>query len=308
MGNGHRQNRLGEAIAFAMKPAPFEYVRPASLDEACAALAADESVVIAGGQTLIPMLAMRLARPARLVDIARISGLAGIRDERDGVVVGATTRQVEAERSAIIAERVPLLARALPFVGHAPTRNRGTLGGSVANADPAAEIPLVLVTLGGTVVVRDAGQTQEIAAEEFVLGPMMTALASGALVIALRFPVWASGRIGVGFHEVSTRASDFAFAAAAAQVCLDASGRCTRCAIGIGAATPRPMRLDALANKLVGSTLADTDIRAAVADAVAELEIMVDSHASPDYRRRAAKALAVRALTDARDAARGVRA
>ena len=288
-----------------MKPAPFDYVRPASIDEACAALAADESVAIAGGQTLIPMLAMRLARPARLVDIARIPGLAGIREETDAVVTGATTRQVEAERSAIIARRVPLLAGGLPFVGHAPTRNRGTLGGSVANADPAAENPLVLVTLGGSVVVRETGQTHEIAAQEFVLGPMMTALANGALVVALRFPAWSSGRIGVGFHEVSTRASDFAFAAAAAQVALDASGQCTRCAIGIGAATPRPVRLDGLAEKLIGSTLDDTDIRAAVADAVDELEIMVDSHASPDYRRRAAKALAVRALTDARDAARG---
>ena len=288
-----------------MKPVAFEYVRPASIDEACAALAADESVVIAGGQTLIPILAMRLARPARLIDIARIPGLAGIREEADAVVIGATTRQVDAERSAIIARRVPLLARALPSVGHAPTRNRGTLGGSVANADPAAEIPLVLVTLGGSVVVRDTAQTQEIAADEFVLGPMMAALASGALVIALRFPVWTSGRIGVGFHEISTRASDFAFAAVAAQVALDASGRCTRCAIGIGAATPQPMRLDALANKLVGSTLADTDIRFAIADAIDALDIMVNSHASPEYRRRAAKALAVRALTDARDAARG---
>ena len=289
-----------------MKPAPFDYVRPASIDEACAALAVEESVVIAGGQTLIPILAMRLARPARLVDIARIPGLAGIREEGDAVVIGATTRQVEAERSAVIAARVPLLARALPFVGHAPTRNRGTLGGSVANADPAAEIPLVLVTLGGGVAVRDGRTTQEIAAQEFVLGPMMTALATGALVVGLRFPVWPDRRIGVGFHEVSTRASDFAFAAAAAQIALDASGRCTKCAIGIGAATPRPVRLDALATKLIGSTLDDTDIRAGAADAVAELEIMVDSHASPDYRRRAAKALAVRALTDARDAARGV--
>jgi CO/xanthine dehydrogenase FAD-binding subunit len=288
-----------------MKPAPFDYVRPASIDEACAALAADESVVIAGGQTLIPMLAMRLARPARLVDIARIPGLAGIREETDAIVIGATTRQVEAERSAMIDSRVPLLAQALPFVGHAPTRNRGTLGGSVANADPAAEIPLVLVTLDGSVVVRDGGKTQEIAAQDFALGPMMTALASGGLVMALRFPCWTSGRIGVGFHEVSTRASDFAFAAAAAQVALDAAGRCTKCAIGIGAATPRPVRLDEVAKMLIGSTLDDTDIGAAVADAVAELEIMVDSHASPDYRRRAAKALAVRALTDARDAARG---
>ncbi len=288
-----------------MKPVPFDYIRPASINEACAALAADESVVIAGGQTLIPMLAMRLARPARLIDIARIPELAGIREEADTVVIGATTRQVEAERSAVVARRVPLLARALPFVGHMPTRNRGTLGGSVANADPAAEIPLVLVTLGGSAVVRELGGMHEIAAQDFVLGPMMTALASGALVIWLRFPVWNGGRVGVGFHEISTRASDFAFAAAAAQVALDASGRCAACTIGIGAATPRPVRLATVAGKLMGSTLADADIRAVVADAIDELEMMVDTHASPDYRRRAAKALAVRALSDARDAARG---
>ena len=289
-----------------MKPAPFDYVRPVSIDEACAALAADESVVIAGGQTLIPMLAMRLARPARLIDIARIPGLAGIREEADAVVTGATTRQVDAERSAIIARRVPLLARALPFVGHAPTRNRGTLGGSVVRMPTRRRKSRWRWSRSAAALwCARSAQTQEIAAQEFLLGPMMTALASGALVVALRFPCWTGGRIGVGFHEVSTRASDFAFAAAAVQVALDASGRCTRCAIGIGAATPRPVRLDGLAEKLIGSTLDDTDIRAAVADAVDELEIMVDSHASPDYRRRAAKALAVRALSDARDAARG---
>ena len=287
-----------------MKPVPFDYVRPASLDEACAALAHDDSVIIAGGQTLIPMLAMRLARPARLVDIARIPGLAGIREENGTVVIGATTRQVEAERSTLIARCVPLLARALPFVGHAPTRNRGTVGGSVANADPAAEIPLVLVTLGGTVVVRDAARTRAITAHDFFLGPMMTALPNAAVVTALRFPVWSDGRIGVGFHEIATRASDFAFVAAAAQVALDASGVCVACAVGVGGATPVPRRLDDAAETLIGTALTQAEIRAAVTEACDKLEIMIDTHASPDYRRRAAKALAVRALADAREAAR----
>jgi carbon-monoxide dehydrogenase medium subunit len=287
-----------------MKPAPFEYVRASSLDEACAALAQDDSVVIAGGQTLIPMLAMRLARPARLVDIARIPGLAGIREQAGAIVIGATTRQAEAERSALIAQRLPLLAKALPFVGHAPTRNRGTVGGSVANADPAAEIPLVLVTLAGTIVLRDAARTHEIAADDFFLGPMMTALPPAAVVTELCFPVWSGARTGVAFHEVSTRASDFAFAAAAAQVSLDAAGRCTKCAIGIGGATPVPRRLDAAANKLIGSTLTDADVRAAVTAGIADIEIMIDAHASPPYRRRAATTLAIRALAEARDAAR----
>lgn len=286
-----------------MKPVPFDYVRPISIDEACAALAQDDSVIIAGGQTLIPMLAMRLARPARLVDIARIPDLAGIREHDGAVVIGATTRQVEAERSAVIARRVPLLAKALPFVGHAPTRNRGTLGGSVANADPAAEIPLVLVTLAGTVVFRDVAGTHQIAAQDFFLGPMMTALPRAAVVTALRFPVWAGEHIGIGFQEISTRASDFAFAAAAAQVALDPSGRCTACAIGVGGATPVPTRLDAVADALTGSAIADADIATALTHALKKIEIMIDSHASPDYRRRAAKALAARALVEARDAA-----
>jgi len=287
-----------------MKPAPFEYVRATSIGNACAALAQDESVIIAGGQTLIPMLAMRLARPARLVDIARIPGLAGIREHADAIVIGATTRQVEAEHSTLIGRRLPLLAKALPFVGHAPTRNRGTVGGSVANADPAAEIPLVLVTLAGTVVLCDAAGTHTIAADNFFLGPMMTAIPAAAVLTELRFPVWTGARIGVAFEEISTRASDFAFAAAAAQVSLDAAGRCLACTIGIGGATLVPRRLDAAVNQLVGSALSDADVRTAVTSAIADIEIMIDVHASPDYRRRAATALAIRALGEARDAAR----
>ena len=148
-----------------MKPVPFDYVRPQSIEEACAALARDDSVIIAGGQTLMPMLAMRLARPASTRRHRAHSRARRHSRGRTGVVViGATTRQVEAERSALVARRVPLLAKALPLVGHAPTRNRGTVGGSVANADPAAEIPLVLVTLAGTVVVRDVTRTRAIAA------------------------------------------------------------------------------------------------------------------------------------------------
>jgi carbon-monoxide dehydrogenase medium subunit len=290
-----------------MKPVPFDYVRPQSIAEACAALAREDSVIIAGGQTLIPMLAMRLARPACLVDIVRIAGLAGIREEDRAVVIGATTRQTEAEYSDIVARRVPLLAKALPFVGHAPIRNRGTVGGSVANADPAAEIPLVLVTLAGTILLRDAAGTRAIAAHDFFLGPMMTAIPTGAILTALRFPVWAGERIGVAFHEISTRQSDFALAAAAAQVSLDADGRCLACAVGIGGATPVPTRLDAAVEDLIGSTLTDDDIRAALAAAIDTVEIMVDTHASPDYRRRAANALALRAIAQARDAARQVR-
>lgn len=287
-----------------MKPAPFEYIRPRSVDEVCALLADDaDASIIAGGQTLVPMMAMRLARPSRLIDIARIPELHGIRDDGAGVAIGATTRQVEAEESAIVAGRVPLLAKALPWVGHAATRSRGTIGGSVANADPAAEIPLVLVTLGGDIVLRDPVGARTIAAEDFFVGPMMTAMSAGSCVTEIRFPVWSEGRIGVGFQEISARRSDFALAAAATQVALDYGGRCRACAVGVGGATAVPVSLDTEA--LIGSALSDAEIDEAVRGATDTLEIMSGPHASDGYRRRAARVLAVRALREARDQARG---
>src|SRR5689334_22568623 len=210
-----------------MKAAPFEYVRPESVEEACACLAADaDAAIIAGGQTLVPMMAMRLARPSRLVDIARIPGLHGLRRQADAIVIGAATRQVTAAESAIIAKDAPLLAAALPFVVPSTPRHRGTVGASVANADPAAEIPLVLATLQGQVVLRDGAAVRSVAAAEFFLGPMMTALRHGCCITEIHFPVWEHGRIGVGFEEVSARRSDFALVAAAAQVALDQAGRC----------------------------------------------------------------------------------
>src|SRR5882757_4488675 len=227
-----------------MKSAPFDYVRPASLAEACALLAADEDArVIAGGQTLVPMLAMRLARPARLIDILRLPELAGIREEKDAVVVGATTRQAQAERDPVIRASVPLLAQVLPWFGHPPTRNRGTIGGSIANADPSAEIPLAAVTLGAEILLATVQGARSVPADDFFIGAMLTTLGPGDCVSAIRFPVWPHKRIGVGFFEISTRRSDFAFAAAAAQVALDDEDRCIEVALGIGGVGDRPLRL-----------------------------------------------------------------
>ena len=287
-----------------MKAAAFEYARPASLAEACALLAADEEArPISGGQTLVPMMAMRLARPTLLVDISRLPELAGISLHGGMVVIGAATRQAVAQANQLVASAIPLLARALPFVGHTPTRNRGTVGGSVANADPAAEIPLVLITLGGAVRVQTTQGAKTIAADDFLEGPMMTSLPEAGILVALEFPVWEDARIGVGFHEISARQSDFAYVSAAAQVALDENGVCTRCAIGIGAAAPAPVRLDSAMQALTGSRLSSGQIRAALAPAIDAMEIMVDSHATPAYRRRVALTLAARALEQARDEA-----
>jgi CO/xanthine dehydrogenase FAD-binding subunit len=282
-----------------MKPAPFDYVRPGTLAEACALLAGDEDArLIAGGQTLVPMLAMRLARPARLIDILRLPELAGIREERGAVVVGATTRQAHAERDPVIRASVPMLARVLPWVGHPPTRNRGTVGGSIANADPSAEIPLVAVTLSADIMLATPDGPTSMPADDFFIGPMLTTIGLGECVSAIRFPVWPQPRIGVGFFEISARRSDFAFVAAAAQVALDEEGRCLDAALGVGGVGDRPLRLDV--SSLAGTELDAASIAEAVNAASADLEAMSDLHASAAYRRRVARVLCIRALEQAR--------
>jgi CO/xanthine dehydrogenase FAD-binding subunit len=285
-----------------MKPAPFDYVRPSSLAEVCELLADDvDARVIAGGQTLVPMLAMRLARPARLIDILRLPELAGIRAEQDAVVVGATTRQAQAERDPVIGASVPMLARALPFVGHPPTRNRGTVGGSIANADPSAEIPLVAVTLGAEILLASSDGARSTPARDFFIGPMSTSMAQGECVSAVRFPVWPHPRMGVGFFEISARRSDFAFVAAAAQVALDADGHCLDIALGVGGLGDRALRLDV--SCLVDSRLDAAAVSDAVHAASADIEATSDLHASAAYRRRVAVVLCIRALEQARDKA-----
>ena len=286
-----------------MKPAPFEYVRPATLAEACELLAGDEDArPIAGGQTLVPMLAMRLARPAKLIDIMRLTELAGIRQEdgADGaVVVGATTRQAQAERDPVIRVSVPLLARVLPWVGHPPTRNRGTVGGSIANADPSAEIPLVAVTLGAEILLATPAGPASMPADDFFIGPMLTTIGQGECISAIRFPVWRHARIGTGFFEISARRSDFAFVAAAAQVALDDDDRCADVALGVGGAGDRPLRLDV--SSLNGTKLDAASLSDAVKAASGGVDAMSDLHASAAYRRRVAVTLCMRALEQARD-------
>jgi CO/xanthine dehydrogenase FAD-binding subunit len=284
-----------------MKAAPFAYSRPADVDEACALLADDDGArVIAGGQTLVPMMAMRLARPTRLVDIARIASLSYVRAEDGGIAIGATTRQCVVERDALIAKRLPLLARALPHIGHAATRARGTVGGSLANGDPAAELPLIAVTLDAVLRYRAGGKDGDITARDFYVGPMTTALPAGGCLTAAHFPVWQDESIGIGFHEVNARRSDFAFVSAAAQVALDGAGKVKRIAIGIGAATDTPLRLASAEQQLSGGTLDEKKVSEALRAALAGIAPLDDLHASAEYRRRAALALAARAIADAK--------
>jgi CO/xanthine dehydrogenase FAD-binding subunit len=290
-----------------MKAAPFEYSRAHDIDEACALLAADDSArVIAGGQTLVPMMVMRLARPTRLIDISRIAALSFIREDGNRVAIGATTGQSVIERDPLVARRLPLLARAVPFIGHAATRARGTIGGSLANADPAAELALIAVTLDAVLNYRVDGKNGEIAAKNFFVGPMTTALPAGACLTSVRFPVW-RGKVGIGFEEINARRSDFAFVSAAAQVELGDDGKTRRIAIGVGAATDFPIRLLSAEKQLTGTALDEVEVRDATRAALTDIDPLSDLHASAEYRRRAAVNLATRAVAEARAAAQGKR-
>jgi CO/xanthine dehydrogenase FAD-binding subunit len=292
-----------------MKAAPFEYSRPANIDEACALLAADENArVIAGGQTLVPMMAMRLARPTRLVDINRIAALDYIREEGDTIAIGATTRQLDLEHSKIIAQKIPLMAKAIPWIGHAATRARGTIGGSLSNADPAAEQALVAVTLDAVMTYREGKDITEITAHDFFVAAMVTSLPTGACLTGVKFPMWTGAKIGIGFHEISARSSDFAFVSSAVQVQLDADNKCKRIAIGVGAATDFPIRLDAAEAQLAGTTLDAGKVKDAVTAGLADIEALDDLHATAAYRKRVAVSLACRAVADASASARGEKA
>jgi CO/xanthine dehydrogenase FAD-binding subunit len=286
-----------------MKPVDFDYVRPASLAEACAALkeAGEDGKIIAGGQTLVPLLAMRLARPRLVIDINGVTELQGIESQADAVVLRACTRQAVALADDRVRARVPLLAKALRFVGHVQTRHRGTIGGSLANADPAAEIGLAATALDAIVTARSTAGERPIAIAQFFRGAMETALAAEECLNAVSFPVWREGRIGTGFQEVSARRSDFALAAAAVQLALDAGGTCRRASLAIGGAGAMPLLIEAAAQRLVGTKLGDGDLADAVGIAEVAIAAGSDGPGSAVYRRRIAGEMTRRALAEARD-------
>jgi CO/xanthine dehydrogenase FAD-binding subunit len=289
-----------------LKSAPFEYSRAASLAEACELLARDggDAKLLAGGQSLVPMMAMRLLRPARLVDINEVAALKFVALEGDAARTGACTRQVTLERDDALAARVPLLRQALAWVGHAQTRNRGPVGGSLAHADPSAELPLAAQVLGAQIVLRSSAGPRAVAAREFFAGPMMTAVRPDECIEEIRWPVWPERRTGSAFTEISVRHGDFAIVAAAAQVALDGDGRCTRAAFGLGGAGGTPLAFPEIAAKLAGAKLDDDAIEQAARSAARDCDPGSDLHASADYRRHLAGVLVARVLREARDRAR----
>ena len=281
-----------------MKSAAFEYVRATSIDEVCDWLRTDgdDSKLIAGGQCLVPMMAMRLTRPSRLININEIDALKFIRVEKDAVRTGACTRQCVIARDAALAKAVPLLKQALEWVGHVQTRNHGTVGGSLVHADPAAEMPLVAQILGAQMVLRSHAGTRTVGAAEFFEGPLATATRADECLEEIRWPVWTEKHTGSAFTEISRRHGDFALVAAAAQIAVDENGTCTRASFGLAGGGYIPMAFPKLATRLVGSKLQDDVVQSVVNDAATEFDPGGDLHASPEYRRQLAAVLAARML------------
>lgn len=286
-----------------MKAVDFDYARAADIDETCRLLAGakGEAKIIAGGQTLVPLLAMRLTRPALVIDINGIASLQGIAARDGAFAIRACTRQADALAHAGIRRDLPLLTKALGFVGHAQTRNRGTIGGSLANADPAAEIGLACLALGGEIVARSIAGERAIAIGDFFLGPMTTSLKPEECLTEIRLSPWReTGRSGAGFQEISIRRSDFALIAAACQLALGPDGVCRRLSLALGGVGPAPFVADGLSKKLTGTKLEPRDIEQAMASLQETIEPQSDLHASADYRRRVTGALAARAIAEAK--------
>jgi carbon-monoxide dehydrogenase medium subunit len=276
-----------------MKPAPFEYHAPETIEEACALLAecGDDAKVLAGGQSLVPMLALRLTHFEHLVDVNRIGELAGVARDNGTLVVRAATRQRVMERDPLVAAAVPLLAQATPLIGHFQIRNRGTVGGSLAHADPASEYPAVAVALGAELELAGVGgRRRRVPAHDFFVGTWTTAAAEDELLTAAHFPVWPA-RSGFAIEEVARRQGDFALAGVACAVSEERAGIAL---FGVGSTPVRAFSAEAA---LIAGA-APVDVAEA---AVGELDPSPDVHASAATRVRIARHLVERAVTRAQE-------
>ncbi len=281
-----------------MKPAPFAYARPATLDEAVALLGehGDEAKILAGGQSLVPMLVMRLARPSVLVDVNEIPGLGQIEDRGDMLSFGTTTRERIAEHSPLVSDRIPVMADALPLIGHVAIRNRGTIGGSIAHADAAAELPAVAAVTNAEMVLQSTRGERIVGADEFFVGHYDTALDDDECLVEIRIPTARPGS-GWSFQEVARRHGDFALVGVAAMVALDDGDIIESARICMIGVADRPLRVPEVEEALTGAVASEDTFAAAAADATRDLRPVSDMHGSADYRRHLATVTIRRALT-----------
>lgn len=287
-----------------MKPAAFDFTAARSPEQALAVLTqyGDEAKVIAGGQTLGPMLNMRLLMPQVLLDVNGIESLAGTRRSDAGLAVGALTRHADLEDDPGLASDQPLVAAAIPHIAHRAIRNRGTVGGSLVHADPAAEWGALVHALDAELVIAAAGGTRSVAPEEFFVGILTTAVEPEELLVEVRLPAWPDGA-GWSFLEFSRRHGDFALAGVACRLQLDAENRCTAARLGLIGVGDTPLRARDAEAVLVGERVSPELFRATAEAAARGIEPMTDLHASADYRRQLTRVLVADALAQAADRA-----
>lgn len=286
-----------------MKPAPFDYHCPSELAEAIAILQeyGDEAKVLAGGQSLIPLLSLRLSRFDHLVDLQAIEDLRGVTAVDTSIRVGAMTTQASIERNGDAAA-VPLLAKATSHIGHYQIRNRGTVGGSLAHADPAAEYPAAAVALDASLEIAGPNGSRRVSAADFFVSTWATAMEADEVLVAAHFPVW-SGSTGWAVDEVARRAGDFAMCGAVCGIQLDGE-RVNRAALALFGVGSVPVRARAIEETLNGAAVDDLDLPALGAEVAATLDPPGDLHATGEQRRKMAKTLVPRVLAAAIDEAK----
>jgi len=284
-----------------VKMPPFAYHRPETVDEAVGLLAGHggDGKVLAGGQSLIPLLAMRLAHPAHLIDIGFVGELGSVTEEADGgLLVGAAVRHADAETSEVVAERAPLVAGAMPHIGHRAIRNRGTVCGSLAHADPAAELPAVALAVEAEMVVRGPSGERRVAAADFFQGYLTSDLAEDDLLAAVRFPAWPA-HTGWSVQEMSRRHGDFAVVGVATVLGCNLDGEISRAALSFFGAGSTPMRVAEAESAMVGQRPGPAAFEAAARIVSENLKPPGDNHASGAYRAHVAGVLTQRSLAEA---------
>lgn len=290
-----------------MIPGEFEYHAPSSVDEAVALLdrLGDDAKVLAGGHSLVPAMRFRLAQPQYLVDINRIDGLAYVREDGGALVIGALTRESELEHSAMVAERYPLLADASKVIADPLVRNRATVGGNVAHADPANDHPAVVLAYRATLVAQGPGGRREIAADDFFTGLFENALEANEILVEIRIPAPGAGS-GGAYEKFERKVGDYAVSAAAVQLTMD-GGTCTAARIGLTNVSAVPMRAAGAEAALVGKKITDEVVEAAGKAAAAECDPSADLRGSEAYKRDITRVLVKRAIRRAVQRAQGTR-
>jgi CO/xanthine dehydrogenase FAD-binding subunit len=290
----------------AVKPPSFRYLAPQSVDETLGLLEkhGDDAKLLAGGQSLVPMMNLRLAQPAVLIDLNRLADLGGVQAWDGGLSIGALARQSALERADLVRERLPILAETARLVGHPAIRHRGTVGGSIAHADPAAELPAAMLALEASFVARSASGERTIPAAEFFAGYFSTALEPNELLTEIRVPGLPAGT-GAAFLELSRRSGDFAVCGALALVTLSSTGTCDRVRLALCGVGPGPVRPRAVEDALQGQQPTAEALAAAAQQASSEVDPPSDIHGSAAYRRKMAVVMTRRALALAAERVQG---